>query len=153
MVFELTDTMVWWWIVNGRSGPLRGVVLWSNVVINSVDFLNCPPVIHKVFWSSWTFEALSLASSIEKLSLGWPPRHMQSFVKIQWLLLVLLIPPQIRGLSWIRPPTAPYLATLVLGVKVRNMKMDFNTGGTWRRVGQWTLIMKTYDFFFIWLSC
>ena len=24
----------------------------------------------------------------------------------------------------------------ILGVKVRNMKMDFNTGGTWRRVGQ-----------------
>ena len=23
-----------------------------------------------------------------------------------------------------------------LDVKVRNMKMDFNTGGTWRRVGQ-----------------
>ena len=23
-----------------------------------------------------------------------------------------------------------------LGVKVRNMKMDYNTGGTWRRVGQ-----------------
>ena len=23
-----------------------------------------------------------------------------------------------------------------LGVKVRNIKMDFNTGGTWRRVGQ-----------------
>ena len=23
-----------------------------------------------------------------------------------------------------------------LGVKVRNMKMDFNTGGTWRQVGQ-----------------
>ena len=23
-----------------------------------------------------------------------------------------------------------------LGVKVRNMKMDFNTGGTWCRVGQ-----------------
>ena len=23
----------------------------------------------------------------------------------------------------------------ILGVKVRNMKMDFNTGGTWRRVG------------------
>ena len=22
----------------------------------------------------------------------------------------------------------------ILGVKVRNMKMDFNTGGTWRRV-------------------
>ena len=25
--------------------------------------------------------------------------------------------------------------TRQLGVKVRNMKMDFNTGGTWRRVG------------------
>ena len=23
-----------------------------------------------------------------------------------------------------------------LGVKVRNMKIDFNTGGTWHRVGQ-----------------
>ena len=35
----------------------------------------------------------------------------------------------------------------IIGVKVRNMKMDFNTGGTWRRVGQWTLMMKIYDFF------
>ena len=25
--------------------------------------------------------------------------------------------------------------TIDLGVKVRNMKMDFNTGGTWPRVG------------------
>ena len=33
-------------------------------------------------------------------------------------------------------------------VKVRNMKMDFYTGGTWRRVGQWTLMMKIYDFLF-----
>ena len=38
-----------------------------------------------------------------------------------------------------------------LGVKVRNMKMDFNTEGTWRQVGQWTLMMTIYDFF-IWLS-
>ena len=36
----------------------------------------------------------------------------------------------------------------IIGVKVRNMKMDFNTGGTWSRVGQWTLMMKIYDFFF-----
>ena len=28
------------------------------------------------------------------------------------------------------------LYTSTRGVKVRNMKMDFNTGGTWRRVGQ-----------------
>ena len=34
-----------------------------------------------------------------------------------------------------------------LGVQIRNMKMDFNTGGTWRRVGQWPLMMKIYDFF------
>ena len=34
-----------------------------------------------------------------------------------------------------------------LGVKVRNMKMDFNIGVTWRRVGQWTLMMKIYEFF------
>ena len=34
-----------------------------------------------------------------------------------------------------------------LDVKVRNMKMDFNTAGTWHRVRQWTLMMKIYDFF------
>ena len=39
----------------------------------------------------------------------------------------------------------------LLGVQVRNMKMDFNTGGTWCRVGQRTLMM-IYDFFFIRLS-
>ena len=39
-----------------------------------------------------------------------------------------------------------------IGVKVRNMKMDFNIYGTWRQVGQWTLMMKIYDFFFIRLS-
>ena len=30
----------------------------------------------------------------------------------------------------------PYRYVPILGVKVRNMKIDFNTGGTWRRVGQ-----------------
>ena len=33
-----------------------------------------------------------------------------------------------------------------LGVKVRNMKMDFNTGGTWRRVGNEHYLMKMYEF-------
>ena len=28
------------------------------------------------------------------------------------------------------------------------MKMDFNTGNTWRQVRQWTLMMKIYDFFY-----
>ena len=31
-------------------------------------------------------------------------------------------------------PTICYMNSL--GVKVQNMKMDFNTGDTWRRVGQ-----------------
>ena len=38
--------------------------------------------------------------------------------------------------------------TRTLGVKVRNMKMDFNIGGTLRRVGQWALMMKINDFFY-----
>ena len=33
----------------------------------------------------------------------------------------------------------------VLGVQVRNMKMDLNIYGTWRWVG--SLMMKMYDFF------
>ena len=32
-----------------------------------------------------------------------------------------------------------------VGVKVQNMKMDFNTGGTWRQIGQSTLMMKICD--------
>ena len=34
-----------------------------------------------------------------------------------------------------------------VGIKVQNMKMDFNIYGTWRRVGQWTLMMIN-DFFY-----
>ena len=37
---------------------------------------------------------------------------------------------------------------LKIDVKVRNMKMDFNTGGPWRWVGQRTLMMKNYEFFY-----
>ena len=37
---------------------------------------------------------------------------------------------------------------VILGVKVRNMKMHFNTGCTWRRVGQWTLMMQIYVLLF-----
>ena len=33
-----------------------------------------------------------------------------------------------------------------IGVKVRNKKMDFNTGGTCHWVEQWTLRLKIYDF-------
>ena len=36
---------------------------------------------------------------------------------------------------------------LNLGVKVRNMKMDLNINGTWRRVTFEKLMMKIYDFF------
>ena len=36
---------------------------------------------------------------------------------------------------------------IVLGVKIRNLKFDFKTGGTWRQVGQGTLIMNIYNFF------
>ena len=38
-----------------------------------------------------------------------------------------------------------------LGVKIRKLKVDFLTGGTWRWVRQWTLIVNIYVFFH-WLS-
>ena len=34
---------------------------------------------------------------------------------------------------------------LQLGVNVRIMKMDFITGGTWRRVEQWTPMLKIFS--------
>ena len=34
-----------------------------------------------------------------------------------------------------------------LGTQLRNMKVEFMTGGTWHQVGQCILIMKIYDFF------
>ena len=36
---------------------------------------------------------------------------------------------------------------LTIGVKVRNMKMNLNIYGTWRRVTFEKLMMKIYDFF------
>ena len=39
------------------------------------------------------------------------------------------------------------LVQYTLGVKVRNMKMDLNIYGTWRRVTFGKLMMKIYDFF------
>ena len=36
-----------------------------------------------------------------------------------------------------------------VGVKVRNMKMDLNIYGTWRRVTFEKLIMKIYDFCYL----
>ena len=41
--------------------------------------------------------------------------------------------------------TFPRYSTL--GVKIRNLKVDFKTRGTWHRVGQWTLIMTINDLF------
>ena len=50
----------------------------------------------------------------------------------------------------IKPSTEKYIGYMysTLGVKIRNLKVDFKTGGTWRRVGQYTLIMNIYDFFY-----
>ena len=39
-----------------------------------------------------------------------------------------------------------------LGIQIRNMKMFFNIYGTWHWVTFEKLMMKNYDFFFIWLS-
>ena len=38
--------------------------------------------------------------------------------------------------SGLRPPAASSIIVYILGVKVRNMKVDFKTGGNWHRVGQ-----------------
>ena len=35
----------------------------------------------------------------------------------------------------------------MLGVKIRNLKVNFMIGGTWRRVVQRSLIMNIYNFF------
>ena len=61
-------------------------------------------------------------------------------------LSLLLMLPALRRRALVDP------LVYIVGVKVRNMKMDFNTGGTWSRVGQWTLMIKINDFFFIRLS-
>ena len=36
----------------------------------------------------------------------------------------------------------------ILGIQIRNMKMDLNIYGTWRRVTFEKLMMKIYDFLF-----
>ena len=38
-----------------------------------------------------------------------------------------------------------------IGIKVWNLKIDFNTEGTWRPIKQWTLMMMIYNYYMIWL--
>ena len=52
---------------------------------------------------------------------------------------------------WLFKNSIHALLQRTLGVQVGKMKMDLNIYGTWCQVGQWTLMMKMYDFF-IWLS-
>ena len=57
-----------------------------------------------------------------------------------------------RTESMIEPKKPDYYYVLslifwyIIGINVRILKIDFNTGGTWRRVKQWALIMTIYDY-------
>ena len=56
-----------------------------------------------------------------------------------WIILLLnsyIIPQESNGLKLCSNVTSSSLTICKLGVKIRNLKVDFKTGGTWRRVGQ-----------------
>ena len=79
------------------------------------------------------------------------PREIIIHILTYYLFLVAESP---KGARSLLVPTFTFLvpsfflaAVSFLGVKIRKLKVDFMTGGTWRRVRQWTLIMNIYDFF------
>ena len=93
----------------------------------------CKYLIHAFFiWAMIKKELWTLISNCDWRIL----RFLINFVKVNKNLVLATY----EACTRVKP-------TYNLGVKVRNMKMDYNTGDTWRRVGQWTLMMKINDFF------
>ena len=70
--------------------------------------------------------------------------RLDNFVK-NWMLKVSQL---VKSALYMNCMAQWAIHLCILGVKVWNMKMDFNTGGTWHWVGQWTLMMKIYDLFY-----
>ena len=70
--------------------------------------------------------------------------NIQQYIRQNWKLLT---PLDWYSTIWCSFISSLYIVYTTLGVQVRNMKMDFNTRGTWRQVGQWRLMMKINDFF------
>ena len=99
------------------------------ILQNSIDFKNLDLSVNGMMMSS-SFGAKIRVFKIEQLDF------------MPWTLIVSTT---IGHTHSIKNPLC------VLVVKIWNLKMDFNTGGTWRWDGQWTLMMKIYEFmiFFI----
>ena len=113
---------------------------WSTIHLILVD-LCLTKNIWKTFWQllkNIVFQSL-LMRSMHILCLKDLQRNM-----FQWLNWAPMF------LSWAveDSPSVGWYQVHILGVKVRNMKMDFNTRDTWRGVGQWPLMMKINEFFY-----
>ena len=115
--------------VNDWALSLRQTKEW--MFFRPFIFFKTKYLLPSIFYFSLTVIKSLLQKLIiaRSMILNEPKNHIKSIFD-EFLLLVLAV----AGNSW------------TLGVQVRNMKMDINTGGTWHRVGQWTLMMKTYDF-------
>ena len=103
---------------------------WSYLFISSVKYnfqkFQCPRTLLR-----YTFKNLSF-----KVWKNYPLKNFEiRNVPFPWSSIK----------CWVFLLLGTYIS--LLDVKVRNMKVDFNTEGTWRRVRQWTLMMKIYDFF------
>ena len=82
----------------------------------------------------WEIQDL-LGESLSDLWITLLPCCLYLFVKLSQLLL------------YFASQKSYHSRYVSLDVKIRNLKVDFKTGGTWRQVRQWTLMMKIYDLF------
>ena len=83
---------------------------------------------HGNFWHSYSLRIFNM----EEQTLIRKIDSMSSDVHLHGNILMTYGP----RISWPGLSYQSYARFTDLGVKVRNMKMDFNTGSSWRRVGQ-----------------
>ena len=95
----------------------------------------------------WTYYTLILSSrSLRDGGRRWPDAGFQNYLRTYVSYKIAQFCKSHLGFLWLAL-FFEYVVYYTLGVKIRNLKVNFKTGGTWRRVGQWSLIMNICDFF------
>ena len=121
------------------------IAWWNKLNLKmSSNFKNgeLKEILSALFWLFGDFWASTLNAKTQ-----W--QHWQGGSPFVSLRIYVMLNVDVHKVLLLSGPSLSFLkilhfwATLLrLGVKVRNMKMDLNIYGTWRWVGQWTLMMK-----------
>ena len=127
-----------WSVTNLQQASSRVVSAWKGVSdLFSFDMELGDNLLANVT-AMWHEKLASFhcSRSIEKRE----PLRISIFWNLPTLYFISL-----QVLLFVKIKKAKIYVYCILGIKIRNLKIDFNTRGSQHRVKQWTLIMMIYD--------